>query len=62
MSTTFLILTTFSTSAKGMGEVMMKSFAGYGIAFVCAIFVWVGLTDWPIQEPLTLVGRSTMVY
>jgi hypothetical protein len=43
VSTTFLILTTFSTSAKGMGDVMMKSFAGYGIAFVCAMLVWLSL-------------------
>ena len=43
VSTTFLILTTFSTSAKGMSDVMMKSFAGYGIAFVSAMIVWLTL-------------------
>lgn len=34
VSTTFLILSCFATEVKGVTDVLMKSFAGYGVAFV----------------------------
>ncbi|MEK9727116.1 MAG: hypothetical protein VW397_03290 [Candidatus Margulisiibacteriota bacterium] len=40
VSTTFLILTAFSTSAKSVGQVLMKSLTGYGLAFGIAIVTW----------------------
>ena len=40
VSTTFLILTAFSTSAKSVGKVLMKSLTGYALAFGIAIIAW----------------------
>lgn len=40
VSTTFLILTGFATSASSIGKVLTKSLSGYGLAFVIAIAVW----------------------
>lgn len=34
VSTTFLILSCFATEVKGVTDVLLKSFAGYGVAFV----------------------------
>lgn len=41
VSTTFLLLSAFSTSSDAIGGVMSKSFLGYIMAFVTAIFVWI---------------------
>lgn len=43
VSTTFLILTSFATSAKGVQAVLTKSVSGYVIAFVSAIVLWMAL-------------------
>ncbi|MEL6546637.1 MAG: hypothetical protein AAFQ82_18570, partial [Myxococcota bacterium] len=43
VSTTFLLLTTFSTEASGVGQVLSKSLFGYALAFVVAIVAWVAL-------------------
>ncbi len=40
VSTTFLLLTAFSTSASGVGKVLVKSLSGYVLAFVVAIVAW----------------------
>lgn len=40
VSTTFLLLTSFASSAKGVGAVMTKSLTGYLVAFVLAAAVW----------------------
>lgn len=40
VSTTFLLLSSFSTTGSAIGGVMAKSFLGYIMAFVAAIFVW----------------------
>lgn len=40
VSTTFLLLTGFATSAKSVGGVLSKSLSGYLIALVLAIVVW----------------------
>ncbi|MEM1415269.1 MAG: hypothetical protein AAGH15_10225 [Myxococcota bacterium] len=40
VSTTFLLLTSFTTSSKGVTSVLTKSLSGYVVAFVCAIVVW----------------------
>ncbi len=40
VSTTFLILTGFATSASSIGKVLGKSLTGYGLAFGIAIAVW----------------------
>ncbi len=44
VSTTFLILSCFATSADGVGKVLLKSISGYGIAFLGAVLLWVVLT------------------
>jgi hypothetical protein len=40
VSTTFLILTSFATSAKGITAVLTKSVSGYVLAFASAIVLW----------------------
>jgi len=40
VSTTFLLLSCFATSGKGIMAITVKSVSGYGIAFVAAIVVW----------------------
>lgn len=40
VSTTFLLLSTFSASSAGIFKVTIKSLSGYGIAFVTAIAIW----------------------
>ena len=40
VSTTFLLLSSFTTSTKGVTSVLAKSLSGYVVAFVCAIVVW----------------------
>jgi hypothetical protein len=44
VSTTFLLLSAFSTSAKGIGSVLTKSLSGYALAFVIAIVAWASLS------------------
>ena len=41
VSTTFLILSCFATEVKGVTDVLMKSVAGYGVAFVFGIVCFV---------------------
>ncbi|MFO7563683.1 MAG: hypothetical protein R6X02_13630 [Enhygromyxa sp.] len=43
VSTTFLILSSFATSAKGITAVLSKSLTGYVIAFLAAIVIWLVL-------------------
>jgi len=40
VSTTFLLLSAFSTQASSIGAMLGKSLTGYLLAFVTAIFVW----------------------
>ncbi|WMN12661.1 hypothetical protein QYS49_00315 [Marivirga salinae] len=40
VSTTFLLLSAFSTQASSIGAMVGKSLTGYGLAFITAIFVW----------------------
>ncbi len=44
VSTTFLLLTAFSTSVSGVGSVLTKSLSGYLLAFVVAIVAWSALS------------------
>lgn len=44
VSTTFLILSAFSTSADAILGILSKSMVGYGIAFIAAIIVWFGVS------------------
>lgn len=46
VSTTFLLLSCFSTSASGITGVLTKSLSGYAIAFATALAVWVSLGPW----------------
>lgn len=43
VSTTFLLLSAFSTKAEAIFSVFQKSLFGYGMAFVAAIIVWVAV-------------------
>ena len=40
VSTTFLLLTSFATSASSVGGVLIKSLSGYALAFGIAVLVW----------------------
>lgn len=44
VSTTFLLLTSFSTSASGILSVLAKSLTGYVLAFTVAIIIWMSLS------------------
>lgn len=44
VSTTFLLLSCFSTSASAIGKVFIKSISGYFLAFVVAVVVWIVLS------------------
>lgn len=44
VSTTFLLLTSFSTSAASVGKVLSKSLMGYALAFGLAFAVWITLS------------------
>ena len=57
VSTTFLILTAFSTSASSVAGVLIKSLTGYGLAFVVAITVWWLVSKWVLRQSLTSSPR-----
>ncbi len=44
VSTTFLLLSCFSTSAVGVEAVLVKSLAGYVVAFAVGLAVWIAVT------------------
>lgn len=44
VSTTFLLLTSFTTSVEGVGSVLAKSLIGYVVAFAGAVVVWLALS------------------
>ena len=44
VSTTFLLLTSFTTSAGSVGKVLSKSVSGYALAFAVAFGVWIVLS------------------
>jgi len=44
VSTTLLLLTSFSTEVKSVGKVLFKSFTGYFLAFAIAMIVWMILS------------------
>jgi hypothetical protein len=44
VSTTFLLLSAFSTSSAGIFGVLGKSVSGYGIAFIVSIVIWIVLS------------------
>ena len=46
VSTTFLLLTSFSTKATAIGKVLSKSMMGYLLAFVIAMLVWSVASKW----------------
>lgn len=43
VSTTFLLLSSFSASASAIGSVLVKSLSGYFVAFIVAIILWLAL-------------------
>ena len=45
VSTTFLLLTSFATTAGSVGKVLGKSLSGYGIAFVLAIAIFLLISE-----------------
>ena len=44
VSTTFLLLSSFSASAAAIGNVLVKSLSGYFVAFIVAIILWIALS------------------
>ncbi|MAC28264.1 MAG: hypothetical protein CMN31_01725 [Sandaracinus sp.] len=44
VSTSLLLLSCFATEPSGIGKVLTKSVAGYGVAFVVAILVWLAVS------------------
>ena len=63
VSTTFLLLSCFATSGKGLGAMIVKSMSGYLIAFVCSIVLWMTFGRWMQRtfqgkaHPLWRVGQ-----
>ncbi|MEZ4338813.1 MAG: hypothetical protein R3B82_19520 [Sandaracinaceae bacterium] len=55
VSTTFLLLSCFATEASGVGDVAVKSIAGYGVAFGSSIVIWLifskAFERWFVGEP-----------
>jgi hypothetical protein len=55
VSTTFLLLSSFAATASGVESVLVKSVAGYGIAFGVSLVVWLALSKafdrWFTGEP-----------
>lgn len=51
VSTTFLLLTGFTTSASSVGKVLTKSLSGYVLALVLAIVIWTVVSK-PLQRML----------
>lgn len=55
VSTTFLLLSCFATEVSSFVSVVVKSFAGYGVSFACALAVWFvvskGLKRWEESGP-----------
>lgn len=45
VSTTFLLLSCFSTDVAGIEKMLIKSVSGYGVAFIAAYIIWFGLTQ-----------------
>lgn len=45
VSTTFLLLSCFSTDITGIEKMLFKSVSGYGVAFIAAYFIWFVLTQ-----------------
>ena len=43
VSTTFLLLSSFATTGKGIWDITLKSVSGYGIAFGVSMAVWLAL-------------------
>ena len=40
VSTTFLLLSVFSTSSQGISSMVMKSLSGYALAFILSFIIW----------------------
>jgi len=49
VSTTFLLLSSFATSTNGVAQVLTKSLAGYGVAFVSSIVLYAAIAH-PMQR------------
>jgi hypothetical protein len=45
VSTTFLLLSCFATSAEGITSVLGKSLQGYGLALIAGLVVWLVITN-----------------
>lgn len=45
VSTTFLLLTSFSSSAQGVGAMMVKSISGYALAFTVSVTLFLALAS-----------------
>ena len=55
VSTTFLLLSCFATDVEGVEGVIYKSLAGYAVAFVTALLVWMAVAG--IMQRVTSQGR-----
>lgn len=45
VSTTFLLLSVFSSTSSGITSMVIKSMSGYGIAFILSFVIWYGLYE-----------------
>lgn len=50
VSTTFLLLSCFAASSKGILAVTTKSLTGYAIAFACSIALWGAFSPWMAKK------------
>ncbi len=60
VSTTFLILSTFTTSSESLAQIVFKSISGYVIAFICAFGLWMLSYHWFQRARLSAPSRWWM--
>lgn len=58
VSTTFLLLSSFSATTSGITDILSKSLSGYFLAFVFSFLIWAGLYDFISKN---FKGRKTSV-
>lgn len=56
VSTSILLLSAFSTKSSSIGDILLKSFTGYILAFFLAIIVWMLITRWLEEKNKTKPG------
>ena len=56
VSTSILLLSAFSSKSSSIGDILLKSFTGYILAFFVAIVVWIAISRWLEKKSKTKPG------